>query len=123
MVEKIILIGESFSIIQTIIKKQIESHNCKVLTATDGEGLLKVLEENVIDIILLNPNIFMINGIECIKAIRSLSDPKKAKIPIIAITANAYKYDINQFKLMGFDNYIEKPINFELLIDMIKNIE
>lgn len=121
MADKVVLIGESFSIIQTIIKKQIETH-FKILVAQNGEEVLKIIEENNLDVILLNPNILMQDGTDCIKIIRNLSAPNKANTPIIAITGNAYQYGIKQFKEMGFDNYIEKPIKFDLLIDLIKEI-
>jgi CheY-like chemotaxis protein len=64
----------------------------------------------------------VMNGVDCAKAIRALADTQKATTPIVAITGNAANYTQEQFKEMGFDAYIPKPINFDLLIDVVKKM-
>lgn len=60
------------------------------------------------------------DGIECTKAIRALSDPKKAAIPIIAITGNYKNYTMEDFKQAGLNDYLQKPLDYDLLLSTVK---
>jgi CheY-like chemotaxis protein len=122
MENKIVLIADDFSIIRRIIRDKLEPHGFTTFSAENAEQVVDTIEKNDIDIVLLNPNILMSNGKSCVKAIRSMSHEKKANIPIIAITGNPFKHSLKQFQKMGFNAYSEKPINFELLIEMIQEI-
>jgi len=122
MADKVVLIAEDSSVIQNMAKKVLEFQNFKILTAKNGEKVLEVIAENTVDVILLDLNMPVMDGIDCTKAIRALPDEQKAQVPIIAITGNAPNYTLEQFKEMGFDAYIPKPINFDLLIDVVKKM-
>jgi CheY-like chemotaxis protein len=119
---KTVLIAEDSSVIQNMAKKVLEFQNFKILTAKNGEKVLEILADNVVDVILLDLNMPVMNGVDCAKAIRALADTQKATTPIVAITGNAANYTQEQFKEMGFDAYIPKPINFDLLIDVVKKM-
>jgi CheY-like chemotaxis protein len=57
---------------------------------------------------------------DCAKAVRALSDAKKAAIPMIAITGNARNYTLEDFKAVGFDDFLAKPLNFDALVSQVK---
>jgi CheY-like chemotaxis protein len=63
-------------------------------------------------------NIPIIDGMECSKKIRALSDTKKAAIPIFAITGNAMNYSPEDFTAVGINEYLQKPINFDQLVEL-----
>ncbi|MGA2063990.1 MAG: response regulator [Thermoguttaceae bacterium] len=60
--------------------------------------------------------------IEATAAIRKLADAKKAGLPIIAMTAHAYKSDQERCLAAGMDAYISKPVNRQELIEMAERI-
>jgi CheY-like chemotaxis protein len=122
MPQKIILIAEDSSVIQNMAKKVLEFQNFKIITAKNGEKVLEILAQEEVDLLLLDLNMPVMNGVDCMKAVRALPDTQKAKTPIIAITGNAAGYTLEQFKEMGFDDYIPKPINFDLLISLAKKL-
>lgn len=122
MADKVVLIAEDSSVIQNMAKKVLEFQNFKILIAKNGEKVLEIMSETDVDVVLLDLNMPIMNGMECAKAIRALPDEKHSKVPIIAITGNAPNYTLEQFKTMGFDAYIPKPINFDLLIDVVKKM-
>jgi CheY-like chemotaxis protein len=72
------------------------------------------------DIILLDINMPVMDGMDCAKAVRALSDKKKASIPMIAITGNARNYTMEDFKAVGFDDFLAKPLNFDALVSQVK---
>ncbi|MDX1904972.1 MAG: response regulator [Thermonemataceae bacterium] len=117
---KVILIAEDSSVIQSMAKKVLETLGYKVLTAKNGEKVLETLSKEHIDLILMDLNMPVMNGEDCVAAIRKEADEQKAQTPIIAITGNAANYSLEEFKAKGFDNYLPKPINFDLLIEVVK---
>ncbi|GAB4125004.1 MAG: hypothetical protein OHK0045_08200 [Raineya sp.] len=122
MPQKTILIAEDSSVIQNMAKKVLESLNFKIITAKNGEKVLEELRQNEVDLLLLDLNMPVMNGVDCVKAVRALPDALKAQTPIIAITGNAAGYTLEEFKEMGFNDYIPKPINFDLLISLVKKL-
>jgi len=120
MSSKIILIAEDSSVIQSMAKKVLESLNYKVITAKNGEKVLETLAKESIDLILMDLNMPIMNGEDCVAAIRKHENPEKSQTPIIAITGNAANYTLEEFKQKGFSNYLPKPINFDLLIEVVK---
>ena len=59
------------------------------------------------------------NGYDAIRAIRALADPGVARIPIIAMTANAFDEDRALAAEAGMDGYITKPIDIDKTIEAI----
>ena len=57
------------------------------------------------------------------EAIRALTDQKKAKILIIAMTANAFSEDIQHSLAAGMDAHISKPVEMKVLKKTIRNIK
>ena len=72
------------------------------------------------DIILLDINMPVMDGMDCAKAVRALADPTKASIPMIAITGNARNYSMDDFKAVGFNDFLAKPLNFDALVTQVK---
>lgn len=122
MESKKVLIAEDSSVIQNLTKKILEIQNYKIYSAKNGLQVLKMLEAESFDVILMDINMPKMDGMECAKSIRSLADPQKSKIPIVAITGNAKNYSMDDFKEVGINEYLQKPLNFDLLVDTVKNL-
>ena len=60
------------------------------------------------------------DGFQATGAIRKLNDPKKARLPIIAMTAHALKGDRERCLAAGMDSYLSKPIKFDELIELVE---
>lgn len=117
---KTILIAEDSSVILNLTKKILELQNYKVLSAKNGGEVLKKVQEEKIDAILMDLNIPVKNGMECTKEIRSSDNPEISKIPIIAVTGNANNYTLEQFKEAGINAYLPKPLDFDMLVQTVK---
>ncbi|MBM7649776.1 PAS domain S-box-containing protein [Bacillus ectoiniformans] len=88
--------------------KEIELH-----TAPDGPAGLELLNNHSFDLILLDINLPVMNGLKVCHLIRAL--PGYESTPIIAVSANALKEDIEATLQMGFDDYMVKPIDVHQL--------
>lgn len=119
---KKVLIAEDSSVIQNLTKKILMMQNYSIHSAKNGEQVLKALESESFDIILMDINMPKMDGMECTRAIRALDDKEKSAIPIIAITGNAKNYSIEDFKAAGINEYLQKPLNFDQLVETVKKL-
>jgi CheY-like chemotaxis protein len=119
---KRVLIAEDSSVIQNLTKKILEFQHFKISSAKNGEQVLKVLEKEKIDAILLDINMPVMDGMECARRVRALPDQAKAGIPIIAITGNARNYTLEDFQQVGINDYLPKPLDFDRLVELLKEL-
>ena len=119
---KTVLIAEDSSVIQNLTRKILEFQDFKILSAKNGQDVLKILELEEIAVILMDINMPIMDGIECAKAIRRLANEAKKNTPIIAITGNAKNYTSDEFSAAGINEYLTKPLDFDLLVSKVKAI-
>ncbi|MCC5944109.1 MAG: response regulator [Bernardetiaceae bacterium] len=119
---KSILVAEDSSVIQTIMRKVLEFQDYEIEIVKNGEEVLEMMNERNFDAILMDLNMPQMDGITCTKAIRKLDDKAKSNVPIIAVTGNAKNYDIMEFRAMGIDEFIVKPIDFDFLVAKLAEI-
>ena len=72
--------------------------------------------------ILMDVQMPVMNGYEATRAIRALEDPELSRVPIIAMTANAFKEDIEAAHDAGMDRHISKPIDINKLIETLNEV-
>jgi len=119
---KKVLIAEDSSVIQNLAKKVLEFQKFEIEAAKNGRQVLEKLANTHFDVILLDINMPLMDGLECARQIRALPDAQKAAVPLIAITGNARNYTLEEFQAAGFNEYLPKPINFDALVDLIHKL-
>jgi CheY-like chemotaxis protein len=119
---KRVLIAEDSSVIQNLAKKILEFQNFEITAVKNGEQVMQLLDKEDFDILLLDINMPIMDGMECVKAIRVLSDQAKANLPVVAITGNAKNYSDTDFKEAGFNDALMKPLNFDRLVEVVKGL-
>lgn len=122
MESKKVLIAEDSSVIQNLTKRILQVQNYEIFSAKNGLKVLEMLEKDDFDIILMDINMPQMDGMECAQKIRALEDTKKAQIPIVAITGNAKNYSMEDFNDVGINDYLQKPLNFDHLVEMVKKL-
>lgn len=118
--QKRILIGEDSSIIINLTRSVLAFENYVMKAARNGKQVLEMLEKEDFDLILMDLNMPVLDGIECTKAIRALKDPVKASLPVIAISGNIKNYTPDEFRKFGFNEFIQKPLDFDVLLATVK---
>ena len=118
-----ILLAEDNEINQEIIKFFLKNAKANVICVNNGkEAYEKYLENDRIDVILMDIIMPIMDGISsCIK-IRNSNKENAKTIPIIALSANTFKDDIDKALNAKMDDYIAKPIDSNELIKKIKNV-
>lgn len=116
---KKVLVAEDSSVIQNLTKKILTMQNYQIDSAKNGEQVMKKVQQEDYDLILLDINMPVKSGMECAQEIRNLQDSKKAQVPIIAITGNAKNYTLEDFQKVGINEYLPKPLDFDLLVELV----
>ena len=93
---------------QTILR----NWNCRTDTAENGLVAVERVRNKNYDVVLMDIQMPVMDGYEATKAIRLMPAPKN-KVPIVALTANATKNDIEKCKLAGMSHYLAKPFTPE----------
>lgn len=120
MSQKKVLIAEDSSVIQNLTKKILQFQNFDIQSVKNGRELLDSVEKETYDVILLDINMPIMNGIEAVTELRKHADAQKKNIPVIAITGNAANHTTEYLKSVGFTEYLQKPLNFDHLVELVK---
>ena len=110
-----ILVAEDDNFNQELIKAILEEWGVDFTIVANGEEAVKKVKNEKFDFIFLDINMPKMNGVEAVKEIKKLTD-----VPVIAMTANAFKEDIESYFKAGFDDYISKPIKLPELQNIFK---
>ena len=74
------------------------------------------------DLILMDIQMPKMNGFAATREIRNLSDDRKANIPIIAMTANAFDEDKKKAYDAGMNGFVAKPVNIKTMMSTLTEI-
>ena len=117
-----VLLVEDNELNREIAKFILEDENMIVTEAKDGQEALDIFKnskENTFDLILMDIMMPVLNGLEAAREIRNLQREDASKIPIFAMTANAFVEDKEKAEEAGMNEHISKPIDINVLIDKI----
>ena len=109
-----------------ILMELLKIEGAKCTICENGEEILKVFEQSApgdYDMILMDVQMPVMNGYEATKAIRRSSHELAKKIPIIAMTANAFSEDIQNSLAAGMNAHISKPVEMKVLEKTIRSIK
>ena len=116
---KKVLVAEDSSVIQNLLKKILLFENCKITSAKDGQVALDKFEEDDFDLVIMDINLPSLSGLEVTRKIRAIRK-KKGEVPIIGISGNVKNLPIGSFFEAGMDEYLQKPLDYDQLIKLVK---
>jgi PAS domain S-box-containing protein len=114
-----ILVAEDNLINQKITVKILEKFGWQSTTALNGQEVLDLLNKQAFDIILMDDQMPVLDGVAATQVIRREEKQTGLHVPIIAMTANAMAGDRERYLESGMDGYVSKPIDRSLLYNEI----
>ena len=116
-----ILLAEDIEINREIFIALLDSSNVKIDTAGNGKEAVQKFKDNPnrYAAIIMDVQMPLMNGYEATETIRSLDIDRAKEIPIIALTADAFKEDVDRCIACGMNNHLKKPIELEKVIDIL----
>ena len=121
-----ILVAEDNDINWEIISMLLQMQGIETERAANGQLAVERMDRAVkgeFNLIFMDIQMPIMNGIEATKAIRKLSDPWASHIPIIAMTADAFSENVSECLAAGMNGHIAKPIDMKLVLKEIRRIK
>lgn len=120
-----VLIAEDNEINAEIISELLKIEGAVYETCENGQEAVKIFEsseEGEIHLILMDIQMPVMNGYEAARAIRQSGHPGAEKIPIIAMTANAFVEDIHDALEAGMNAHVAKPVDMQILKETVRRV-
>ena len=116
-----ILLAEDMEINREIIIAMLEHTGLNIECAENGAQAVEMFKTapEKYDLIFMDVQMPEMDGYEATRAIRALGIPRAGTVPIIAMTANVFKDDVEKCIKAGMNDHIAKPIDIKLVIDKI----
>ena len=116
-----ILFAEDIEINREVFFALMEGTNISTDIAENGLEAVAKFRENpeLYDLIIMDIQMPKMDGYEATKTIREMDIPKAKTIPIIAMSANAFKEDIDRCLACGMNDHLAKPIDIKAVIEKI----
>jgi len=118
-----ILLAEDVDINREIVTTLLEPTMIDIVCAENGREAVRLFSEapEKYDMIFMDIQMPEMDGYEATRAIRALGTPKAMDIPIIAMTANVFREDIDKCLDAGMNGHVGKPIVFDEVISRLRN--
>ncbi len=119
---KRIMLVEDVEINREIVLSLLEESGLAIDCAENGATACEMFENNMsdYDLILMDVQMPIVDGYEATRRIRAMNAPKAKKIPIIAMTANVFREDIEKCLAAGMNDHMGKPIDFEDMVEKLR---
>ncbi|MBO7356633.1 MAG: response regulator, partial [Lachnospiraceae bacterium] len=118
---KVLIVDDTLTNLR-LCEKVLEKFGFEVMTTDNGIGAVEIVRNSKpgeINMILMDVLMPVMDGLEATRRIRALDDPVISRIPIIAMTANAFASDVQEALNAGMNAHIPKPFRKEELITKI----
>jgi len=117
-----ILLAEDVEINREIVIALFEPTHLEIDCAENGVETVRKFSEtpDKYDLIFMDVHMPEMDGYEATRRIRAMDIPKAKAIPIIAMTANVFREDIEKCIKAGMNNHVGKPLNFEEVLDKLR---
>jgi signal transduction histidine kinase/CheY-like chemotaxis protein len=113
-----ILLAEDAEINCEIVKSLLEPTHLKIDCAVNGAEAVRMFnaEPEKYDLIFMDVQMPEMDGLEATRRIRALDVPRAKAIPIIAMTANVFKEDVEKCLAAGMDDHVGKPLDIDEVV-------
>jgi len=114
-----ILVAEDNAINQKLVRRMLEKRGHLVTLAANGEQALAEIQRGVFDLVLMDVQMPVMDGLEATARIRQFEAAAGTHLPVVALTAHAMKGDRERCLSAGMDAYVSKPIAVQELDEAI----
>ena len=116
-----VLLAEDNATNQLVFTKLMQNCSVDITVAANGRIALERAAAQVFDVVFMDMRMPEMDGLEATRAIRALGGAKR-RVPIIALTANAFADDIKACRDAGMDEFIAKPVRKKILMEKLAGL-
>ncbi len=116
-----VIIADDIFTNRLLLSEIVEDLGHTYITVENGKAAVDALINNSIDLILMDIEMPVMNGLEATKYIREILPSPKCYTPVIALTAHNPKIFFDDYKDVGFDQLLTKPYSVKKITDLFEN--
>jgi CheY-like chemotaxis protein len=116
-----IIIADDIFTNRLLLSEIIEDLGHSYITAENGKEAVNALMNNQVDIVLMDIEMPVMNGLEATKYIREKLPAPKCNIPVVALTAHNPKIFFDDYKDVGFSQLLTKPYSVKKIMDLLES--
>jgi signal transduction histidine kinase/CheY-like chemotaxis protein len=118
-----LLLVEDVEVNREIVSALLESTEIEIDCAEDGQQALEMFtgDPSRYDVIFMDVQMPVMDGYEATRCIRELDMPEAKKVPIIALTANVFREDIEKALAAGMDGHLGKPLDHREMLTTLSS--
>lgn len=117
-----LLIVDDIFVNRLLIKEIVKKISAQCFEAENGQQAIEIFKNNPVDLILMDIEMPVMNGLETTRYIREKMSAPKKNIPIIALTAHNPQTFFEDFKDVGFDQLMTKPYSISKVLSVIHEV-
>ena len=114
--QPVALLVEDDELVSRSIQSLLERHQIQVVTATDGQEALDLVDRTDFDIVLLDLMLPEVNGFQFLRALRHTDQDE---LPVVVVTSRTDPVNHFWARRLGAVEYIEKPVDNEYLLEVV----
>ncbi|MBE0565126.1 MAG: response regulator [Krumholzibacteria bacterium] len=116
------LVAEDNKFNQVVVRNLLGRIGIQVELAENGEEALALLDEGGFDLVFMDVRMPVMNGYDCTRRIRARGDAM-AEIPVLAVTADATRSDVQQCLASGMNLHLSKPLRLHEVIEAVRALD
>ena len=113
-----ILVADDNEFVVRTMRRHLEEEGFVVVSARDGKEALDRIDDELIDLVVLDVNMPVLDGVEVLRAVRARLSPDE--LPVIMATANGQSDDVVRAFDLGANDYVTKPLDFPVVLARIQ---
>jgi CheY-like chemotaxis protein/two-component sensor histidine kinase len=119
---KKLLVAEDIEINREILTALLEDTGLTIDCVENGQEALETIEANPekYDVVFMDIQMPKMDGLEASRRIRALPGHQRVKLPIIAMTANVFKSDVEECLAAGMDGHLGKPLDIDKVLEVLR---
>jgi signal transduction histidine kinase/CheY-like chemotaxis protein len=117
-----VLLAEDVDINQEIVRTLLEPTDMEIICADNGKEAVRIFSEapRSFDMIFMDLQMPEMDGFEATRCIRALDAPNAKTIPIVAMTANVFREDVEKCREAGMNDHVGKPIDLDEIFEKLR---
>lgn len=116
-----VLLAEDHEVNQLLVRAMLAHGGHSVVLVEDGQAAVDAVRDSVaagtpFDLVLMDMQMPVMDGLAATRAIRATEGAGQRRLPIVALTANAFAADLDSCRIAGMDDHVAKPVSMEALL-------
>ncbi|MBQ9470372.1 MAG: response regulator [Bacteroidales bacterium] len=120
---KTILIVDDIFMNRLLLREIAKKMNLQCLEAPNGKEAIEILRREEVDVVLMDIEMPVMNGLETTQYIREHMPQPKRGVPVVAITAHAPSEFIESYHNIGFTQFMSKPYSIDKMMQVLSEID